>query len=156
MAGKGRIENLRPPWQKGESGNPAGRPQRKPIEEAILCALTRKEAVAVARAIIKRATKGDVRAFVALRDTTDGRPAQQVELSGRDGGQIELTLAERLMRARERSCRASEEPNVTIRGANELPAISGPFHCESWNLQRAGSGFFSRVGGWSLRQRQLV
>jgi hypothetical protein len=31
MSGKGRIENLRPPWKPGESGNRAGRPKRRPI-----------------------------------------------------------------------------------------------------------------------------
>src|SRR5215471_19804879 len=30
----GKIENLRPPWKKGESGNPNGRPKRKPITQA--------------------------------------------------------------------------------------------------------------------------
>lgn len=31
LSGKGRIENLRPPWRAGESGNPGGRPKRRPI-----------------------------------------------------------------------------------------------------------------------------
>jgi hypothetical protein len=33
MAGKGRIENLRPPWKPGESGNPDGRPKKRPISD---------------------------------------------------------------------------------------------------------------------------
>ena len=33
MAGKGKIENLHPPWKPGESGNPAGRPRRLPITD---------------------------------------------------------------------------------------------------------------------------
>lgn len=34
MAGKGRIENLRPPWKPGESGNPRGRPKGRPISDS--------------------------------------------------------------------------------------------------------------------------
>ena len=33
MAGKGRIQNLKP-WKKGQSGNLSGRPKKKPITEA--------------------------------------------------------------------------------------------------------------------------
>ena len=31
MAGKGKIENLQPPWKRGQSGNPSGRPRTLPI-----------------------------------------------------------------------------------------------------------------------------
>jgi hypothetical protein len=33
MAGTGRIANLRPPWKPGESGDPAGRPKKRPISD---------------------------------------------------------------------------------------------------------------------------
>jgi hypothetical protein len=33
MAGKGRIENLQPPWKPGESGNPTGRPKKRQLTE---------------------------------------------------------------------------------------------------------------------------
>lgn len=33
MSGKGRIENLRSPWKPGHSGNPAGRPRRRPMSD---------------------------------------------------------------------------------------------------------------------------
>jgi hypothetical protein len=33
MARKGRIENLRPPWKPRESGNPDGRPKKRPISD---------------------------------------------------------------------------------------------------------------------------
>jgi hypothetical protein len=33
MTGKGRIENLRPPWKPGESGSPRGRPRRRPLSD---------------------------------------------------------------------------------------------------------------------------
>jgi hypothetical protein len=33
MSGKGRIENLKPPWKPGESGNLGGRPRKRPISD---------------------------------------------------------------------------------------------------------------------------
>jgi hypothetical protein len=33
MSGKGRSENLRPPWKPGQSGNPSGRPRKRPISD---------------------------------------------------------------------------------------------------------------------------
>jgi hypothetical protein len=33
MPGKGKIENLRPPWKPGESGNPSGRPKKRPLSD---------------------------------------------------------------------------------------------------------------------------
>ena len=34
MAGKGRLENLKPAWKPGESGNPSGRPKNRSISDA--------------------------------------------------------------------------------------------------------------------------
>jgi|SRR5271155_1397045 len=33
MAGTGRLENLGPPWTPGQSGNPSGRPKKRPISD---------------------------------------------------------------------------------------------------------------------------
>jgi hypothetical protein len=33
MAGKGKTENLRPPWKPGESGNPSGRPKKRLLSD---------------------------------------------------------------------------------------------------------------------------
>ena len=97
-------------WRKGEpSPNPSGRPKRKPIEEALLRAITPEEATAVARAILKQAKRGNVGAFAAIRDTTDGRPAQQVELSGREGGPLELSIAETIAERRRRVAEYREQ-----------------------------------------------
>lgn len=93
----GRTQNLKP-WPKGVSGNPGGRPKRKPIEEALLAALTPAEAQAVAKALIWQAKRGNVRAFDSLADRVDGKVPQAV--MGDSGGP--LTIAARLTLARER------------------------------------------------------
>lgn len=36
---RGTPENLRPAWKPGQSGNPAGRPKRKPITDALITEL---------------------------------------------------------------------------------------------------------------------
>ena len=56
----------------GKSGNPGGR-KRKPITEAYEKLLTPAEAVALARAMITRAKKGDVRAAVEVTDRVEGK-----------------------------------------------------------------------------------
>ena len=75
------LRNLRP-FQKGKSGNPGGRP-RNVISEAtrdwlkLMDLRTGKtNAELVAGALVKKALKGDTAAYCALRDTTEGRPAQ--------------------------------------------------------------------------------
>lgn len=44
----------------------------------------------VADALVKKAITGDVPAIKEIADRLDGKPAQAVEHSGRDGGAIEL------------------------------------------------------------------
>ncbi len=94
MAGRGRIENLRPPWKPGESGNLSGRPKRKPIEEELLNLIDeragpkdrRTHALKIAEAMLKAAGKGNVKAFMAVADRIDGRVPQPVEVgSGEEG-----------------------------------------------------------------------
>jgi hypothetical protein len=91
------------PWPKGVSGNPGGRPKRKPIEEALLAALKPAEAQAVAQALIRQAKRGNVRAFDSLADRVDGKVPQA--LTGDDGGP--LMIAARLTLARERLAKMS-------------------------------------------------
>lgn len=98
----GRTQNLKP-WPKGVSGNPGGRPKRKPIEEALLAALKPAEAQAVAQALIRQAKRGNVRAFDSLADRVDGKVPQA--LTGDDGGP--LMIAARLTLARERLAKMS-------------------------------------------------
>jgi hypothetical protein len=77
-------------FQPGQSGNPSGRPKdlvAREMRELVLreCPLDKKKrswGEVIAEAMGKRARKGDVRAFEAIADRTDGRPAQAVSVSG--------------------------------------------------------------------------
>lgn len=88
------IENLKS-WQKGESGNPNGRPKgaknrstiaRKWLEvnQSLKNPLTGENETMsqedlMTLALIKKAREGDVSAYKALMDSGYGAPIQQVE-----------------------------------------------------------------------------
>lgn len=92
MAGKGQIE---PRWEKGESGNPKGRPKGSKnrstiakywlaIEQNLKNPLTGENETMsqedlMTLALIKKAREGDVGAYKALMDSGYGAPVQQVE-----------------------------------------------------------------------------
>ena len=92
MAGKGQIE---PRWEKGESGNPKGRPKGSKnrstiakywlsIEQNLKNPLTgdteeMSQEDLMTLALIKKAREGDVNAYKALMDSGYGAPVQQVE-----------------------------------------------------------------------------
>jgi len=92
MAGKGQIE---PRWQKGESGNPNGRPKGSKnrstiakywldVEQKLKNPLTGSDETMsqedlMTLAQIKKARDGDTTAYKALMDSTYGAPIQQVE-----------------------------------------------------------------------------
>jgi hypothetical protein len=88
----GRIENLRP-WKPGQSGNPGGRPRKRLIDrelEELLSDSDSSLANAIARALLVRARKGDLKAIQLVVERTEGRPRQAVEVSGPDGNRIAL------------------------------------------------------------------
>jgi hypothetical protein len=79
------------PFQKGVSGNPAGRPRgirdRRTIRLEMMEALEevtrvggRTKLRALVDAIITQGLRGDVQAFREIRDTVDGRPVAQDEM----------------------------------------------------------------------------
>ena len=90
-----KEDNLKPAWQKGESGNPAGRPKgaknrstiaRKWLEvnQSLKNPLTgdnetMSQEDLMTLALIKKAREGDVSAYKALMDSGYGAPLQQVE-----------------------------------------------------------------------------
>lgn len=92
MAGYKEIE---PRWEKGESGNPNGRPKgslnrstiaRKWLEvnQSLKNPLTGENETMsqedlMTLALIKKAREGDVNAYKALMDSGYGAPVQQIE-----------------------------------------------------------------------------
>ena len=93
MAGKGRTENLRPPWKPGESGNPSGRPKKRPLSdlyaefaqrpvpEKLRRALGLAEGVTFAEAqthsLFVAASSGNVRAAREIREAIEGRAGER-------------------------------------------------------------------------------
>jgi hypothetical protein len=92
---RGNKANLRPPWKPGQSGNPSGRPKRRPITDGYgemarekmppeLCKQLRMKpgstfAQAVARALFIKAMKGDVRSATEIRQAIEGSTTQRLK-----------------------------------------------------------------------------
>jgi hypothetical protein len=92
MAGKGQIE---PRWEKGESGNPNGRPKGSKnrstiarrwleVNQSLKNPITGENETMsqedlMTLALIKKAREGDVNAYKALMDSGYGAPVQQIE-----------------------------------------------------------------------------
>ena len=90
-----KEDNLKKAWQKGESGNPSGRPKGSrnrstiarywlDVEQKLKNPLTGSDETMsqedlMTLAQIKKARDGDTTAYKALMDSTYGAPLQQVE-----------------------------------------------------------------------------
>lgn len=72
-------------WQKGQSGNPDGRPKGKPWADAIRRALARREQTGgaglnqLADKLIDAAVEGDMVAMREVADRLDGKPMQSID-----------------------------------------------------------------------------
>lgn len=78
-------------WQKGQSGNPAGRQSEKPWRDALSVALSENNRAAlraIADAVVQRALTGDMLAVKEIGDRLDGRAKQQTEVTGAEGGPL--------------------------------------------------------------------
>ena len=74
-------------FKPGISGNSKGRPKHRTLSESLRAFLeqpvnkgkgAQTMAEAIAAAILKKARRGEVRAFEAIRDTVEGKPAHRV------------------------------------------------------------------------------
>jgi Family of unknown function (DUF5681) len=88
----GRIQNLKP-WKPGQSGNPGGRPKGRLIDEALeelLLSNDSELALAIAKKLLARAKTGEVKAIQLVAERVQGKPKRQLELSGPDGGPLDI------------------------------------------------------------------
>lgn len=106
-------------WQKGESGNPNGRPRKhQSMTETIALLLDAKgedgasKREAVGAKLLELALGGSVEALKYLCDRMDGKPAQALEHSGPEGGPITVSdeQGKRIANAVERLS-GSEQPS---------------------------------------------
>lgn len=104
MAGKGRIENLKP-WKPGESGNLSGRPRRRPISdryaELAEVLLPEKDRIkhslwkgatygaALVLSVFKAALNGRTDAVREIREAIEGKAPQRIDAGP---GNQEITL----------------------------------------------------------------
>ena len=92
-----KEDNLKPAWNKGESGNPNGRPKGSKnrstiarrwleVNQSLKNPLTGENETMsqedlMTLALIKKAREGDVNAYKALMDSGYGAPLQQIDQS---------------------------------------------------------------------------
>lgn len=92
------IENLKP-FEKGQSGNPAGRPKKLPELDKLLADVLgeEKDGISAADAILKKlrqmATQGNLRAAEILLDRAYGKPKQTIEQTGKNGDPINVNFS---------------------------------------------------------------
>lgn len=96
----GNTQNLTP-FKKGESGNPNGRPRKLPELDKLLAEVlgedpsdpdAKSEAKEVLKRLIKSAKEGNVQAQIAVLDRAYGKPKQSTELTGANGGPIDISF----------------------------------------------------------------
>lgn len=81
-------------WQPGQSGNPSGKVAEKPFLDALRRAIKQDDAERLRNAaekLLDAAADGEPWAIQHLADRLDGKPKQQAEISGPDGGPVPFT-----------------------------------------------------------------
>lgn len=79
-------------FKKGKSGNPGGRPKGEGEVRDLARQHTGRAIAKLAEWMDSKNPKASVAACVALLDRGWGRPAQSVELAGKDGGPLQVEI----------------------------------------------------------------
>lgn len=79
-------------FQKGQSGNPAGRKKNQPLLTPTLRQLVAKDGnkEKIAEVLVRLALAGDLDAIKIILDRIDGKVVAPVEVSGPNSGPIEI------------------------------------------------------------------
>jgi hypothetical protein len=75
-------ENLRP-WKPGQSGNPGGRPKKRPVSEELASLLGENDGAAskaLAKVLLREALKGDIAFVRELLNRIEGKVPDKVEV----------------------------------------------------------------------------
>lgn len=116
MPKRGHPATLRPPWKPGESGNPSGRPKRRPITdlyekqldqrlpEPLRLKLGLQEGATYGHALafrqVQMAIMGETPAAREITDRIEGKSVARMEHGGPDGAPIAVDIAGTLARMR--------------------------------------------------------
>jgi hypothetical protein len=113
MAGTGRLENLHAPWKPGESGNPSGRPKRRPISDRyeafaeLELPAEWKKKLRLPTSILRKiktlgdlqvlaqfqgALKGKTEAAREIADRIEGKATQRIEAATAAGDEIVIRV----------------------------------------------------------------
>ncbi len=124
-----RLANLKP-FVKGQSGNPSGRPKKKPITEAYERLLTevvpgdpkqRTYAEIIALSMMRSAMKGKIQAAIEVTDRTEGRPSQAVDMNHSGNVGVNVDDVRRKLAAK---LDAIATPHVDAERTEDLPRES--------------------------------
>jgi hypothetical protein len=104
-------------FRPGQSGNPGGRPKKRPISECYMVIAERPlpndlrrclkledgatYGYAIALGQFRAALKGDTAAAREIREAIEGKSRQRIELLGEDSGPIKISVEESLAKIRE-------------------------------------------------------
>lgn len=95
-----KYPNLRAPWKPGESGNPAGRPKKRPItelyEEILADPKNRARLKKQIIATITRKGMAGVLERREMKESIEGKVTQPVEISGTVNSMTDEELLQRL------------------------------------------------------------